>query len=324
MATDNDFTFIDNENIRGSKPQPLFDDYHKSTSGKVTDLDVQMVTALRAKHPELIVTTVPANNCNLLQFAAAGFAQAELDSEAEPIIRWRGFVGPSHRGGSGSLAESRFFARYNYTWNNENFILYTVAVGNMLQYILKEPKGNESPTSNSSAVSALLATIGAWLIKEEPAIYVFDGYWTRNTKLWDEVKKARWEDVILDPKMKKALKEVANKFFDNKDIYDDYGVPWKRGLIFHGPVGNGKTISLKALMHTLYERKPPVVTLYVKSAPYSYHIRAVFQMARAMSPCMLVLEDIDTIVTNSTRSYFFNEVDGLENNDGKPTHLYHL
>lgn len=35
-----------------------------------------------------------------------------------------------------------------------------------------------------------------------------------------------------------------------------------------------------------------------------------------MSPCLLVLEDIDTIVTAQTRSYFFNEVDGLENNDG--------
>jgi SpoVK/Ycf46/Vps4 family AAA+-type ATPase len=81
-------------------------------------------------------------------------------------------------------------------------------------------------------------------------------------------------------------------------------------------IGNGKTISLKALMHTLQERKKPVVTLYVKSAAYAYHIRQVFQMARAMTPCMLVLEDIDTIVTHSTRSYFFNEVDGLENNDG--------
>ena len=35
-----------------------------------------------------------------------------------------------------------------------------------------------------------------------------------------------------------------------------------------------------------------------------------------MSPCLLILEDIDTIVTPSSRSYFFNEVDGLENNDG--------
>ena len=38
--------------------------------------------------------------------------------------------------------------------------------------------------------------------------------------------------------------------------------------------------------------------------------------ARYMAPCMLILEDIDTIVTPSSRSYFFNEVDGLENNDG--------
>ena len=35
-----------------------------------------------------------------------------------------------------------------------------------------------------------------------------------------------------------------------------------------------------------------------------------------MAPCMLILEDIDTIVTPYSRSYFFNEVDGLENNDG--------
>ena len=31
---------------------------------------------------------------------------------------------------------------------------------------------------------------------------------------------------------------------------------------------------------------------------------------------MLVLEDIETIVNRDTRSYFFNEVDGLENNNG--------
>lgn len=67
-------------------------------------------------------------------------------------------------------------------------------------------------------------------------------------------------------------------------------------------------------MHTLQERN--VVTLYVKRAPTTYHIRSVFTFARAMAPCLLVLEDIDTIVTKNTRSYFFNEVDGLENNDG--------
>lgn len=84
--------------------------------------------------------------------------------------------------------------------------------------------------------------------------------------------------------------------------------------------GNGKTISIKALMHSLSVSKRlkdrTIPALYVKSAPRTYDIRSIFLQARAMAPCMLILEDIDTIVTASSRSYFFNEVDGLENNDG--------
>ena len=64
------------------------------------------------------------------------------------------------------------------------------------------------------------------------------------------------------------------------------------------------------------QRNPPIPTLYVKAAVATYYIRSMFQFARQMSPCLLILEDIETIVTPSTRSYFFNEVDGLENNDG--------
>jgi SpoVK/Ycf46/Vps4 family AAA+-type ATPase len=116
--------------------------------------------------------------------------------------------------------------------------------------------------------------------------------------------------------MKKELKSVSRRFFDSKAVYDDLGVPWKRGLIFYGPAGNGKTISIKALMHTLADRKDPIPTLYVKAAPRTFDISNVFFLARQMSPCLLILEDIDTIVTAQTRSYFFNEVDGLENNDG--------
>ena len=59
-----------------------------------------------------------------------------------------------------------------------------------------------------------------------------------------------------------------------------------------------------------------IPSLYVKSARETFHLRNVFQQARYMAPCLLILEDIDTIVTARTRSYFFNEVDGL----GEPHH----
>lgn len=67
-------------------------------------------------------------------------------------------------------------------------------------------------------------------------------------------------------------------------------------------------------LSTIQNRSIPA--LYVKSAPRTWDIRSIFVQARYMAPCMLILEDIDTIVTPGSRSYFFNEVDGLENNDG--------
>ncbi|GME28395.1 ATPase AAA+ type core [Neofusicoccum parvum] len=312
MSAEDSFSVLSHPGGHGHR---LFDEYHNQTSAKVPDLDVQLVSALRAQHPQLIVTTVPEGNCPLLQFAAAGHATAELDTESEPAIRWRGVVagGPSS---TVSIAQATFFGKYHYKWANEDFIMYTVTVGlTNLQYVLKEPVRGETPSSTSSVTDSLLRTIGAWM-SQSKAIYVFDQYWTRSTQLYEQVQKANWDKVILDPKMKKSLKDVSKKFFDNRDVYEDYGVPWKRGLIFYGPAGNGKTISIKALMHTLSERNPSVPTLYVKNAPYNWMIGNVFRMARQMSPCLLVLEDIDTIVTEQSRSYFFNEVDGLASNDG--------
>ena len=65
-------------------------------------------------------------------------------------------------------------------------------------------------------------------------------------------------------------------------------------------------------MNSLFKKTGGTIpSLYVKSAPATYNIRRVFQQARFMAPCLLIFEDIDTVVTKKTRSYFFNEVDGL-------------
>lgn len=86
------------------------------------------------------------------------------------------------------------------------------------------------------------------------------------------------------------------------------------------PPGNGKTISIKATMHTLYSRPDPIPTLYVRSltsyAGPEASLSSIFNKARQQAPCLLVFEDLDSIVTDAVRSYFLNEVDGLRNNDG--------
>lgn len=42
----------------------------------------------------------------------------------------------------------------------------------------------------------------------------------------------------------------------------------------------------------------------------------IFQRARAEAPCVLILEDLDSLINNQNRAFFLNEVDGLEDNDG--------
>ncbi|KAK3389442.1 P-loop containing nucleoside triphosphate hydrolase protein, partial [Podospora didyma] len=108
-------------------------------------------------------------------------------------------------------------------------------------------------------------------------------------------------------------------FFDNQALYQSLSVPWKRGIIFHGLPGNGKTISIKALINSLDARSPPVPSLYVKSSDgRNGHrcIKEIFSQARRQAPCLLIFEDLDSLVEDKTRSCFLNEVDGLESNEG--------
>ena len=42
----------------------------------------------------------------------------------------------------------------------------------------------------------------------------------------------------------------------------------------------------------------------------------VFDKARQLSPCVVVFEDLDSLITDRNRSFFLNQLDGLSGNDG--------
>ncbi|TKX25171.1 ATPase-like protein 9 [Elsinoe australis] len=299
--------------VEEASEQRLSDRFVNLTSGKTADHDIQYQATLRERFPELTLTAVPATNCNILAFAGAGHAQIDLDTSTDPVLSWRGWVPSYGRNTTAGIGQTVFFAKYHLKWNSQDFIVYLVGG---VQYILKEPRGSETVLTPSKITDKLIEAAGTWQSSDKDIVWIYDNYWRQDKGLWEQVAKAKWENVILDENMKKDLTDVSNKFFDNESVYKDLGVPWKRGIIFHGPAGNGKTISIKALMHTLHDRKRPINSLYVKSAPYVYNIGQVFAFARRCSPCMLIFEDIETIVNMQTRSYFLNEVDGLESNDG--------
>jgi len=56
--------------------------------------------------------------------------------------------------------------------------------------------------------------------------------------------------------------------------------------------------------------------IHYRFAGPEYALDQIFSKARATAPCYLVFEDLDSIVSESVRSFFLNQVDGLSNNNG--------
>ena len=300
----------------------VYQDYHNHSSAPRISTDAYIIETIRKQHPSLHVSPILPYNINLLSFAAAGKASAtpvDADGSVVENLKWRMYSPPTRRleGGSGYLADSIQFGKFLYKWEGHEYILYCITgavglYGQSLVYLLGTPESNDR----------LLLSAGLFGNQIHNAVLVFDGgYWQSSPELWHAVQDAHWSDVILEEKMKKSVIGEITKFFDSRSRYQNLRVPWRRGIIFHGPPGNGKTISIKAMMHSLYSRTDdPIPTLYVRSltsygGPES-SLNQIFTRARRSAPCLLVFEDLDSIVTDAVRSYFLNEVDGLKANDG--------
>ncbi|KAF9878855.1 ATPase [Colletotrichum karsti] len=315
-----------------SKSEPDRDatanEYFEHSSAKRVATDVVITRALKAQYPGLELVVVPeafsyGTECNLLAYAQAGFATFEPiedKSDLPSSLEWTVYLPPARRmdGNLGGLANSVIYGKYLYKWQGHEFIVYLVdgrdGTAGYLQY-----KNYYVLAPETYHVDQLVLAAGSWSEDLHDEVWVYDqGRWQKSRELFESTRNASWENVILDTDMKKALIEDHLSFYKSRETYQNLKVPWKRGLIYHGPPGNGKTISIKATMHMLNEMKIP--TLYVRTltsyAGPEYSLGQIFGKARQFAPCYLVFEDLDTIVSDDVRSYFLNEMDGLKANDG--------
>jgi hypothetical protein len=151
----------------------------------------------------------------------------------------------------------------------------------------------------------------------EKEVLVFEhGYWQRSKSLFKAIESASYDSIILAGELKQQIHNDFAGFFAARETYIRYGVPWKRGSLFIGPPGNGKTQMVKAVIKAMN-----VPCLYVKSLSGDRedghaNVRSVFARAREVTPCFLVLEDLDSLVTDLNRSVFLNELDGFAANNG--------
>ena len=163
----------------------------------------------------------------------------------------------------------------------------------------------------------LLDAVCKWNHEVRGEILVYsEGCFHKDPKLFDAIAQASFEQLVLAGSLKDQIKDDFTQFLTAREAYDEHGIPWKRGALFVGPPGNGKTLCVKALVRLL-----KVPCIYVQSFKAQYTalaqaISEVFTRARETAPCVIVLEDIDSLIPEEGRSFFHNELDGFASNTG--------
>ena len=257
--------------------------------------------------PEHGIISVSGCSFDVERYAAAGFCSLRSAGAAHDrrVSHWE----KSH--GVWDLIESGMF---DAEWNERDFVVISITWPN-------DRYGSTAHAwivgDDKASCEAFYAAVCAWSNTTNDEVLVFmEGDWTRSTELYNAIKASSFDNLILPAELAGELRDDIDHFLASQAAYERYGIPWKRGILLMGPPGNGKTHAVKALIN-----RTNVPCLYVKSfkSPYgSDHgtIHSVFERARKTTPCLLVLEDLDSLLNDKNRSFFLNELDGFETNTG--------
>lgn len=224
--------------------------YFSHSYAQRVNTDAVITKSLKAQYPGFDLVVVPQiasgnSQCDLLTFAAAGHATAMPlagDESVPSSLQWKVYVPPARRidGNTGALGELTLFGKYVYKWNGYDYLVYLVDGRDGAEGYPKV-KNYYIICPDRRKADELIMAVGVWGSDLHNEVWVFDGgSWTKSAELWQSANKSTWDAVILDEDMKKALIDDHVSFFESRETYTDLKVPWKRGIIYHGPPGNGE------------------------------------------------------------------------------------
>lgn len=127
------------------------------------------------------------------------------------------------------------------------------------------------------------------------------------------------EKVYLPDNLYSDILAQVDGFFGSRKVYKDMGIPFKRGFLFTGLPGTGKTMLIRNLIRHCH-RKHRVGTSYlsINRRTDADDLRNLFQSASGRRPALLILEDVESLCqeTMLTRSEVLAELDGINQRSG--------
>src|SRR5215510_13808035 len=145
-------------------------------------------------------------------------------------------------------------------------------------------------------------------------------------EVFTEVPDVRWSDVGGLEAAKQILKESNQWPTLYPDLFRRAGVAPPRGILLHGAPGVGKTLLAKAVatesgVNFISVKGPALMSRWVGETERA--VRDIFHKAKLASPCIIFLDEIDSIaprrsggeataVTDRAIAQLLTEMDGIE------------
>jgi hypothetical protein len=119
-------------------------------------------------------------------------------------------------------------------------------------------------------------------------------------------------ELLISDLLRHGLDADILRFFTDgvAELYRAMQVPYRRGVLLHGPPGNGKT----SLIRQIGAQLPAVPAMILRPAAHfgSDDLEEVIRRWTLQAPAMLVIEDLNWLLEQVNVSTFLNLLDGID------------
>ena len=171
---------------------------------------------------------------------------------------------------------------------------------------------------NRTELAPALSLLRGLLVKSRKSVQIFLG---QDVPL--PLNGYDWNQVVLDPAVTRLVRDDFETFLQREAWFKRHRLPFRRGYLFYGPPGNGKTSALRVMA------SHPAISAH--SLDFSdedlrnQSLTAVFEEASYDAPSLVIFEDLDRLYgktdtgdnrTKITLQHLLNCLDGLAEYEG--------
>ncbi|MCX7009282.1 MAG: ATP-binding protein [Kiritimatiellaeota bacterium] len=127
------------------------------------------------------------------------------------------------------------------------------------------------------------------------------------------------ERIFMAESLRVDIERQVDAFFKHRERFASLNVPYRRGFLFVGVPGCGKTMFVRHLArHCHRAHRTSFWSILAQRETDEADLIRLFEGARTRAPSLLILEDLDSLTKESriTRSSFLAQLDGLAPTEG--------